>query len=91
VAKRSVLTRTVTGSNLDHGRLLSLGRQPVRAWQKPTGAQFEILPIPNTGVYQKPAVPFLTIEKTTQWTKCTVATVTAVTPTIPNDHGYRVL
>ena len=63
--KASVATRTVAGSNIGHGRHFSPGRhlfeerdreqereeRDDRAWQKPTGAQFEILPKPKTHVF----------------------------------------
>jgi len=38
---------------------------PNQAWQKPTGAQFEIQPKPNTRVYQIPTVLSPAIEKKT--------------------------
>jgi len=36
---------------------------PERTWQKPAGALFEILPKPNTHVYQKPTVPSPQLKK----------------------------
>jgi len=71
----SVPTRTVTGLNLDHGQLLSLGRQLSRErGHQPPIRHGRNLQVPNLkccqnqNQYQKPTVPYPTTEKiTTQW------------------------
>jgi len=68
---------------------------PGRAWQKPTGAQFEILPKPKHAYLLKTYSTLPIIEKKPphriDTIQCTVTIITTVTSTVNNGQSCRAL